>query len=363
MRGVDTFLGLKEQVDLFTPRIAEDLGSGDFLAFNSESLSGRQQIISSPAIRQRAMRAIAYSANGTIAAEGSVEFTASNHVMEKLLGLIFHAKDGDADDAAGTGAVYTLIGGGELTPFTTFVGFDGPEGVYTRRFTGAKVNRATLSARVDAMLTVSIDVAAINKEILTGAAAEATPVYPSALAEYAYIFSDASVMFKAGDMTNLGEVPVESFDLTINHNLATDKYRLGSLYRRSLQESVTDVEGSFTLDAAAQSLAGDAFDTAGGLLNDPAFFEKISREGAYAALRFTVVDMNHLVAAAVVEDLLAEPDPILGSDAVYASLVIDLPYVRIEEPDFNVRDAGLITGSARFTAYDEITVTHICTFS
>jgi hypothetical protein len=343
MRGVDTFLAVKAQADLFTPVAASTLALGDFLAFNNESMSGRQQIYSSPAIRQRAMRAIAYSASGTIASEGSIEFTASNFVMNKLLDLIFHSGTGTADNVTGDGRVYTLTDGGVLTPFTTFVGFDGPEGIYTRRFTGAKVNRATLSARVDSMLTVALDIAAINKEILTGAPASPPAVlYPDGEDEYAYLFSDASVHLKAGDMTDFGEVPVESFDLTINHNLATDRYRLGSLYRRSLQESVTDVEGTFTLDAAAQALTGQKLNTAGGGTNDPAFFEKIARQGLYASLKFTVSDATRLV----------------GSTP--SGITIELPFVRLEEPDFNVRDGGIITGSARFIGYDSMTVTHVC---
>lgn len=336
MRGIDTFFAIKEQASLFTPRAIADLVSGDFLAFDSEGLSGRQKIIASKAIRRQAMQARAYTDTGTMEAGGSAEFTASNFVLDKLLPLIFHSKTGTATDAAG--ATYTLVDGGTLTPFSTFVGFDGPEGEYTRRFTGCKVNRATLSARVDDMLTIGLDVAAINKEVLS---ATATPIYPGGEVEYAYVFKNAKVELKAGDMASLAELSVESFELEINHNIRVDAYRLGSIYRRHLQEGMTEVTGSFTLDAATQALSGSKLNLAGGGTDDPAFFENIARQAKYASLKFTVIDPSREVSA-----------------GVPCELVIELPFVRLEEPDFNVRDAGVITGSARFNAYDSITVNH-----
>ncbi len=349
MRGVDVFLAFKEQTDLRTPATLASLTSGDFLAFNSEGLSGRQQIIQSRAIRRMPMRQIAYTANGTVEAGGAVEFTTSNFVLKKLLPLIFHRKTGQEDATSGDGATFTLINGGVLTPFTAFVGFDGPEGKYVRRFWGAKVNQATFSARVNDMLNLNLDVAAIAKDILqpgdSGWTA-VTPVYPGADKEYAYVFYQARVLIKAGDMTDLAEIPVESFDVTINHNLNTNRYRLGSIYRQSLDEGVTEVTGTFTLDAAAKSISGPVLNLTGGTAHDPAFLEKVALYGKYASLSLEFIDPTREVA----------PDK-------PSKLTISLPYVRLEEPDFQVRDPGVITGSARFTAYESITVTHAATFA
>jgi hypothetical protein len=348
MRGVDTFLAFKEQADLKTPATLASLASGDFLAFNSESLSGRQQVIQSRAIRRMPMRQIAYSANGTVEAGGTVEFTTSNYVLKKLLPLIFHSKTGQEDDPDGAGATFTLVNGGVLTPFTAFVGFDGPEGKYVRRFYGAKVNQATFSARVNDMLNLNLDVQAIGKDILQPGDAgwvNVTPVYPGGTEEYAYVFYQARVLIKAGDMVNLAELPVESFDVTINHNLNTNRYRLGSIYRQSLDEGVTEVTGTFTLDAAAKSISGPALNLTGGSSHDPAFLEKVALYGKYAALRLEFVDPTREVAP-----------------GVPCKLTIDLPFVRLEEPDFQVRDPGVITGSARFIAYETISVNHVATF-
>lgn len=348
MRGVDTFLALKEQADLRTPATLASLASGDFLAFNSEGLSGRQQVIQSRAIRRMPMRQIAYTAQGTVEAGGSVEFTASNYVLKKLLPLVFHQKTGTEDNAEGTGATFTLVNGGVLQPFTAFVGFDGPEGKYVRRFWGAKVNQATFSARVNDMLNLNLDILAIAKDILQPGQpgwSNVTPVYPGGEDEYAYVFHQARVLIKAGNMANLAELPVESFDITINHNIDANRYRLGSIYRRSLDEGVTEVTGSFTLDAAAKSISGPVLNLQGGAAHDPAFLEKVALEGRYAALRLEFIDPTKEIAA-------GKP----------SFLRIDLPFVRLEEPDFQVRDASTITGSARFTAYESITVTHACKF-
>lgn len=336
MRGIDTFLAIKEQSDLFTPKDLTDLVAGDFLSFDSEGLSGNQQIVNSKAIRPQPMRTRANSSVGTVEAGGNLAFTASNFVLDKILPLIFHSKVGNVDDAAG--ATYTLVDRGQLTPFTVFVGFD--EGVkeFTRRFTGCKVDKATISARVNEMLTVSLDVAGIDKQLLSTTAA---PVYPGGDVEYAYDFDQASVSLKAGDMTNLGELPVENFELSINHNIAKDKYRLNSLFRRSLVEGMTEIDGTFTIDLSADAVAGSALSLTGGATTDPAFFERLSRAAKFAALKFTCLDRNVEVAP-----------------GVFAKFEVELPFVRLQEPDFQVRDSGQITGSAKFQAYDAVTVNH-----
>lgn len=337
MRGIDTFLAIKEQADLFTPKALSDLVAGDFLSFDSESLSGNQQIVNSKAIRPQPMRTRANSSMGTVEAGGSLSFTASNFVLDKLLPLIFHSKTGNVEDPAG--ATYTLVEKGKLTPFTVFVGFDEGTKEFTRRFTGCKVDRATISARVNEMLNISLEVVGINKEIQDQTT---TAVYPGGDVEYAYDFDQASVQLKAGDMTNLAELPVENFNLTINHNLAKDKYRLNSLYRRSLEEGMTEIDGDFTIDMAVDSVAGSALNLAGGVTTDPAYFERLSREAKFAALTFTCHDKSVEV-----------------SPGVYAKFEITLPFIRLQEPDFQVRDAGTISGSAKFQAYDSVTATHI----
>lgn len=336
IRGIDTFLAIKEQSDLFTPRALADLVAGDFLTFDSEGLTGNQQVVNSKAIRPQPMRTRANSSMGTVEAGGNIAFTASNFVLDKLLPLIFHSKTGDVEDAAG--ATYSLVEKGRLTPFTAFVGLDDGTREFTRRFTGCKVDTATISARVNEMLTISLDVAGIDKQILD---AGATPVYPGGDVEYSYDFDQAFVELKAGDMSTLAEIPVESFELAIKHNLAKDKYRLNSLFRRSLDEGMTEADGSFTLDLGASAVAGSALNLTGGASTDPAFFERLSREAKFAQIKLTALDRSVEVAP-----------------GVPAKLTFDLPFVRLMEPDFSVKDGTTITGSVKYQAYDTLTATH-----
>ena len=52
--------------------------------------------------------------------------------------------------------------------------------------------------------------------------------------------------------------------------------------------------------------------------------------------------------------------PAGGEDvSVPSHLRITLPFVKLEEPDFNVRDAGTISGSVRFEGYDNFSIDHV----
>ncbi len=137
--------------------------------------------------------------------------------------------------------------------FVGFLGGTADEGNYTRRFKGMKVNQMTLTSRVDDFLNITLDVQGVSKELLDGAR---TPTYPSEELEYAYLFDGASVKIKSGNMTELGELPVEQFEMTINHNLDTDAYRLGSIERYALDEGQTELTGSLTMRAGADSISG-----------------------------------------------------------------------------------------------------------
>lgn len=340
MRGVDSFLAVKRQTALKTPQTQADLDTGDFLAFNNESMSAAQQIISNPSIRRRAMQSRAFTAMGTKEASGNIEFTASNFVLNTLLPLIFHDQAGDADDT--DGAVYTLQDGGSVAPFTTFVGFDSAtDGKFVRRFFGCKVNTASFSARVDDFLRLSLGVVAIGHE---NQDYTAVPTYHTTEEEYAFNFIHASISIKAGDMTDLVKLPVESIDFNVNHNINTNAYRLGDYHRNSLEEGMTDVDGTFTLEMGTRGFDGENLSTTG-TGHQADFLERIASEAAFASFELTFEDPSNQVG-----------DP---GDSEPSTLKIEIPYARLESPNFNVTDAGVITGSARFIAYDTMTVTHV----
>lgn len=443
-RGTDVYVALKEQVDLYTPASDTQLVTGDYLAFESESMQGSRQLVQSRAIRRSAMRKRAFTANGTIAAGGGLEFTGSQLILHKLLPLATHtsanvawyvnnsgvetlaaAQDGSTPGSyqrvtmtptsfarAGEAAQgihrnrYTLVDGGRLQPFTTFIGLtggDAQEGNYTRVFNGCKINTMSISARVNEFLRITTDIQGIRKRIQDGTR---TPTYPTDEVEYSYLFDGASVKIKSGAMQTLGELPVSSFDMELNHNLGTDDYRLGDIERQSLDEGVTEVTGSFEMSAGAKSISGSQLNATSSLYNDRAFLERLNLESRYAALqvvfadwtrpitetvlaagstrtnlklqdapisinvgdKIKVADLDPIAVAAV--DVASKTITLAGAGlpanpavgdtvAIPSHLRVTLPFIRLEEPDFNVRDENTIRGSARFSAYDTVIFDHV----
>lgn len=421
VRGIDISVAIKEQSDLFTAVPDTNLVSGDFLGFDNESMAGNRKVVKSKAIKKASMKTRSASANGTIGVDGAIEFTASQLILDKILPLATHlvvSTDVNqplqnvvdlASPAEKTAKIarkrYTLIESGRLVPFTTFIGFGGgtaSEGNYTRVFKGCKVASLDISAKVDSFVTLNVGIAGITKKIQDGAR---TAVYPAADVEFAYFFDGASVKLKTGNMATLGELPVESFDLQLNHGLNTNSYRLGSAERYALDEGLTSVTGTFGVQAGVDSISGARMNQASGLTNDRAFLERLNLEAKYASLQVRFVDWTRtivetqtdvastttvikLVTATVsvsqgdqIEiggtrvrvlsvdtatktitlDAPLSVAPAAGLDLVIAShLRISLPFVRIEEPDFHAKDESVIMGTAKFEGFDNIVFDHVC---
>lgn len=398
LRGVDTFLAIKEQVDLNTEATAGSLVAGDYLAFNNEALSGQRQIVQSRAIRKQAVRSRIYTGNGTISAGGQVEFTASQVVLDKLLKLAFHTTTPVVGSGAGVGVSrknYGVTAGGKLTPFTTFVGLGTGVGAYTRIFKGCKISSFSVSSKMSEFLTTTADIAGIDKRIVPGVS---TAVYVDPDIEYAYLFDGAEVFIKAGDMTNLAQLPVSSFDLQIAHNLDVNDYRLGSIQRQGLAEGMVGVTGNFEIRPGKDSVNGTALNLTGGVLNDAAFVEKLNLEGKYASLKINFRDITRLVTVAKVVTLVGQTLTVddaalvnvgdtvvvngttlavttklgavltvVGTATAVATdkvemnpvLTIDLPAIRLQEPSFNIKDENALQGSAAFEAFDDVKFTHL----
>lgn len=416
LRGVDVSLALATQATLHTAVDPTTLAVGDFLPFQSESLTGRRQQVQSRALRRSAMRRRSTVADGTQEAGGSLEFQASQLILDKILPLATHVTDQDvtkvtdnATAAEKTAGIhrkrYTLVDGGRLVPFSAFVQMHGGrpgEGDYARRLKGCKVNTFTLASRVNEFLTLNLDIAGIRKELL-GTVEE--PVYPGDEVEYAYLFLGSSVKIKAGNMADLGELPVESVEFTLNHNLNVQDYRLGSDERSSLDEGVTEVTGSFTMKAGADSISGAVLNTVNQLNNDRAFLERLNLESTYAAIQLLFVDLTRPIpegvtaAGTTATELVLDvaPRSVQAGDVIIVAgnrvrvksvdtaarkivlaeslggapeagtvvsvpshLRVTLPFVRLEEPDFNVRDDQTVSGTARFEGYDSLTIDHVC---
>lgn len=417
-RGVDTYVAIAPQTDLYTPVDPSELEVGDYLPFDSEGLAGGRNIVSSPTIRKQAMKSSANSANGTQRAGGSLELTASQFVLDKVLLLSTHltlGANGEPDLATVEDRAtasektlkiarkrYRLIPGGRLVPFTTFVGLAGAGG-YTRRFKGCKVNSLSISARVDEFIKLSLDIQGLSKKIVDGTT---TPIYPAQELEYSYFFIGASAKIKAGNMQTLGELPVSSFELTINHQLNVEDYILGSDERNSLDETMTEVTGSFEMRAGASSRSGAKLNLASQVAgNDRAFLERLNEQARYAALEIACADRTQTIGlgvtvtgttasvlkldqafvdvkpgdlidvagtqvrvasvdAAAKTITLTEPLGQAPTDGTlisgFSMLRITLPAVRLEEPQFSISGPDALQGSTSFEAYNDLVIEHTC---
>ncbi|GAA5500459.1 hypothetical protein Dxin01_00180 [Deinococcus xinjiangensis] len=325
-RGTDVYLAIKPQVDLQTPVPDTTLVTGDYLGFDSEAMGGSRQSVQARTIKRSSVRKSASSANGTIAAGGTVDFTGTQLVLDKLLPLATHTSStvqwfksngsggetvasgpNDAGaypkvtmtpvDAATVGEkaagvhrnTYTLLDGGKLTPFTLFIGMmggEGAEGNYTRKFTGCKINTISFGMRVNDFLKITTDIQGVEKTLPDGTR---TPTYPLDEVEYSYFFDGASAHIKAGNMADLVEIPVSATDLELNHNLNTEDYRLHAIKRQSLDEGITDVSGSFEMTAGARGIDG-TLNAVSQLQNDRAFLERLNLEAKAASLEYRYID-------------------------------------------------------------------------
>ena len=414
-RGVDTYVAVKAQTDLYTAADEATLTVGDYLPFDSEGMAGGRNIVNSPTLRRQAMKSSASSANGTQKAGGSLEFTASQFVLDKLLPLVTHVAldaNGNPDlstvEERATAAEKTakisrkrfkLIPGGRLVPFTVFVGLTGAGG-YTRKFKGCKINTFTISARVDEFIKISLDVQGLSKKIVDGTR---VAVFPDQNLEYSYFFIGANAKIKAGNMTTLAELPVSSFEMQINHILNVDDYRLGSDERNTLDEGQTEVTGSFEMRAGSSSVSGSKLNITSQLTNDRAFLERLNEQSRYVTMELTLADRTRplglgataagttttvlkltdafvdvkagdLIKVADVEvrvlsvDVaaktitLTEPLGAVPGDATvisgYSMVRISLPAARLEEPQFSVSGPESIMGSTQFEAYNDLTIEH-----
>jgi Phage tail tube protein len=418
IRGIDTFVSIVSQVLLEDQlAITAVVAAGDTLPFEQESMSGGRQIVVSKAIRRQAMLAKVNSANGTIDASGSIDYTASQVVLAKLLPISFTSTVTLSGFAlADPGVVrqtHTLVDGARLTPYTVFIGITGT-GAFLRRFRGCKTRSITFNAKVNDFLMITHAAIGVAKEIITLSPVY-SPLYVSPSVEYAYFFDGAEVKFKTGAMTDLGTVSAESVDITIDHNLDGNAYRLGSLYRYDIDESQTAVTGSFTVRAGSEATAGQVFNQLGGVTHDRAFFERLNIEARYATIQLRFMDPSRAFKVGSLTNVATQAAGTLTLDEVsllkvgdtvilgetrvgdvvtvpgitrkitaintgtkvitldsgttglvaamtaklMPGLVIDLPSVRLEEPDFQIKDTGAITGSVKFQAYDSIGLEHV----
>lgn len=314
-KGVDAVLQMKAQAGKGSPAT---LGPTDYaIPFVSESLQARPTIYQSEALRAQAVRDRRLARLGTLDVGGSVEIEATNKGLDLILPLVF------ADvttDAGYTAPNYKKTYKPSLieTPYVT-VGVS--DGQTTRLFTDCKVGSFSLSGSINQLARFSLEIAGIQAE------ANGTPLAGNIPAlEYGLYFEHAVVRLgKAGQ--TLEEIPVTSFNIGFNRQLNTNRYRMGSRFRRDINGQRFDITGSFTTEANP--------------LTDKQALYNAVLNADWMALDITFTDPTNQVTVGA------------GPATEPSKFIVSIPYALLEWPGHNISGPDYIEGGVNFTAFAE----------
>lgn len=312
-KGVDSVLQMKAQTGRGVPAT---LAPTDYaIPFLSESLQARPTIYQSEALRAQAVRDRRLARLGTLDVGGSLEIEATNRGLDLILPFIF--ADMTVDPAlVGPNFRKTYRPTIVETPYVT-VGVS--DGQTTRQFTDCKVGSFALNGSINQLARFSLEVAGIEAGVSGVPLAGTIPAV-----EYGLYFEHAIVRLGRAGMT-LEEIPVSTFDVTFNRQLNTNRYRMGSRFRRDVNGQRFEVTGSFSTDANP--------------LTD--------RQALY----------NAVLNAEWMELEIAFTDPTnsvtVGAGSVPSSFIVDIPYALLEWPGHNISGPDYIEGSVSFSAFAE----------
>lgn len=336
-RGIDSIVVIKHQSAQGTPAT---FSASDYpLPIRSESLQARPTVYGSEALRKQAMRDRKLARLGTLDVSGGMEVEATNHGLDAILPLVFTQSADLTQVGADTGVTWPTGNYGKRytlstadLPYASVAVYDGE---VRRLYTDMKVSRMALRSEINQLALVSLDLAGIS------IAVDGTPVTGAVPAtEYGLYFEHADVQIGDAGGT-LTSVPVRSFSLDINTNPNTDRFRLGSRFRRAVPTGRIDITGSVDLDA--NSFPGD-----------PQKFYNAVLNGQFLQLRLVFSDPTNTV---TYQDAANAPQ------TTNSQFVVNIPFALIEWPGHNINGPDIISGSINFTAYADgataVSVDHI----
>lgn len=313
-RGTDAVAAVKKQSGL--GQSVSLTGTEFSLPLVSESMQATPTVYGSQALRKRALQHRNLARLGTLDVSGGIELEATNQMLHDLLPLIFPNVEDDPDTVTFDGVdtfsrTYTVGTDDELDYFTLFIW----DGDVRKIYKDCRINSATIQADINQLARFSLDIAGVD------VAVDTTPITSNVPPlEYGLYFEQAIVKLGAAGSV-LAEVPAQSFSMTVNRNLDTNRFRLGSRYRRNLPGGMFDLTGSVTLDANP--------------LTDKTALYKSVLNSEWMALELSFVDPTNEVGG--------QP----------SKFTISLPYVLIEWPQHNITGPEFIQGAINFTAYDD----------
>lgn len=335
-RGIDSIAVLKQQTAQGTPAT---LSASDYaLPIRSESLQARPTIYGSEALRKQAMRDRKLARLGTLDVGGSLEVEATNHGLNLILPLVFGQVSTLSQVDSDTGVTWSGTNYGmkyQLStadlPYATVAVYDGE---VRRLFTDMKVSSLGLRAEINQLAMLTLDLVGIQASV------DGTPVTATVPAtEYGLYFEHADVLI--GDAGgSLTSIPVRSFSLDINTNPNTDRYRLGSRFRRAVPTGRFDITGNIEVDA--NSFPGD-----------PQKFYTAVLNGQFLQLRLVFSDPTNQVTYTAGGT----------TKTTNSKFIVDIPFALIEWPNHNINGPDILSGTVNFTAYADgdtaVSVTHI----
>ena len=334
-RGVNAIVRIKKQDGLNQAASFTATDKLEVVAFNSESFRANVNQVASQSLRRQGMRQKAMTRLGTLDVGGGITIEPTNNSLANLLPLIFPT-DGISNVGSETAPAYAkqYVITASSRPYATVVVDDGE---LVRAYANMMVSQWTLGASVDQPTNMSVDFVGTNFQTNSGNAATAwnngvtgnIPQvglgYVSPLSEYGLYFDQANVEIgtTAGDTV---VIPATDFNLSVNHNAATDRFKLGSRYRRDVPTGVADVTGSFTLDAN--------YNPNGGGITTTDWAYQAIQNSTYLALKLRFIDPSNEM-----------------KSGEASSLELTLPYIFIDTPDWNIGGPDIVTGAINFTAF------------
>ena len=333
-RGVNSVVRIKAQPAINTAAAFSATDKAEIIPFTSESFKASVTQVASQALRRIGERQKKLTRMGTLDVGGSVTVEPTNNALSNLLPLIFPA-DGIADvgslTAPNYGKSYRVTSSD--APYATVVVDDGE---VVRAYANMKVGSFSIQSSVNQLATMNLDFVGTHFQTnptaavtawtsgITGNVPQVGLAYAAPAAEYGLYFDQAKLEIGTAIGTVI-EIPVTDFSLNVNLNAISDRFRLGSRFRRDVPTGIADVTGSFTMDAN--------FNPNGAGITTKDWAYQAIQNSTYLALKFSFTDPTNLV------------------DDQPSGLVINLPYIYIDTPDWNVSNDGIVAGAINFTSY------------
>jgi hypothetical protein len=339
-RGINSTLLIKKQPEV---NVVPSFGTtaadaANLMPFTDESLRAQVNQVQSQALRRNAMRQRKLSTPGTIGVDGDFNIEATNAALHTLFPLLFNSVVNTTAPVVDAGAAPTVYTREYrlTTANRSLASIMVDDGEVARGFANMVNTQFSLASSVDQLVKIGTTWSGTHFKPSTSGEAFGNGItgnvvvpgqsYTVPTVEYGLYFDQAKLEIGSAIGT-VYEVEVSDFNLSVNLNADTNRNRLGSRYRRDIPTGIADVTGSFTMDANSIPVGA----TGGLSTRDWAY--KAVMDSTYLALKFSFTD------------------PINLAGGQPSTLAIELPYILIDMPAWNVSGPDIVGGAINFTGF------------